>query len=113
MQTIFLIVPARFQNEKYKLNFLHYILNENENSLLYRFLDAQLKCPVRGDWVSEVQSLLKVLEIEENFDQIKSMKKQKFQKVVKSKMEKRAHAYLKKNIKTKVKGSKEEPSNNI
>jgi hypothetical protein len=44
--------PARVRIEENKLNFLHYILNENENSLLYRFFDAQLKYPVRGEWVS-------------------------------------------------------------
>ena len=72
--------PARFRIEEYKLNFLHYIRSENENSLLYRFFDAQLIYPVRGGWVFQVQSIFKVLKIEETFDQIKYIKNLKFQK---------------------------------
>ena len=45
-----------------------------------------------------------MLEIEQIFDQIKNMKNLNFQKIVKSKMEKRAHAYLINKIKSKGKG---------
>ena len=39
------VCPARFVVKKYKLNFLYYILKQEENSLLSRFLKPNLKTP--------------------------------------------------------------------
>ena len=55
--------PARFQVKRMKLVFYQYILQQEENSLLFRFLMAQKEEPRRGDWYSEVQQILKEFEI--------------------------------------------------
>ena len=44
-------IPIRFILMSRRLNFLHYILNEDENSLIYQFLMAQSKNPGKYDWV--------------------------------------------------------------
>ena len=46
-----------------KLVFYQYILQQEETSLLFRFLMAQKEEPRRGDWYSEVQQILKEFEI--------------------------------------------------
>ena len=51
-------VPARYQIKNRKLNFLHYILQQDEKSLLYTMLEAQAKQPVKGDWYSECKQIL-------------------------------------------------------
>ena len=43
-------VPARYQIERYKLNFFQFILQQDEESLLYQILEAQRIQPVGGDW---------------------------------------------------------------
>ena len=47
-----------------RLNFLHYILNEEEGSLIGIFFTAQCENPTKKDWVSSVKEDLKSLEIE-------------------------------------------------
>ena len=50
-----------------RLDFLHYILNEDEDSLLRRFFTAQQESPVRGDWVMKVTSSELILRPLETF----------------------------------------------
>ena len=57
--------------------FLHYILNENKNSMIYRFLMAQIKKQSKNDWISQVQNDLKKLDMNENLEVLKEMKKSK------------------------------------
>ena len=48
-------VPARYQIKRYMVNFLHYILQQEDNSLLNLMFRAQEKSPTKGDWVSETK----------------------------------------------------------
>ena len=49
------VCPARFIIKKYKLNLLHYILNQPEESLIKTFVKAQMSNPSKGDWLSEMK----------------------------------------------------------
>ena len=69
------VCPARFVVKKYKLNFLHYILNQHEKSLLHRFFTAQLENPTKGDWVTEMKKYIIELEIASSFEEVKMIKK--------------------------------------
>ena len=44
--------PARFQITKLRLLFLKSILDENEQSLVFKFFKLQLQQPTKNDWVS-------------------------------------------------------------
>ena len=57
-------IPIRFIIMARRLNFLWYILNEEEDSLIRRFLEAQLDSPVKGDWVNTVREDLEELKID-------------------------------------------------
>ena len=95
------ILPARFQIKKYKLNFLHYILNQPEVSLLHRFFLAQMENPTKGDWVSEVQNWIFEYEIGISFEEVLKIKKSKYEKIVSEKVHIEALQYLKDKIKSK------------
>ena len=50
-----------------RLRFLYYLLNENEDSLVGKFLDAQIKNPTKKDWVTMGKKDLEYLNINRNF----------------------------------------------
>ena len=74
--------------------FLHYILNQKEDSLLYNCFDAQLKEPMVGNWILQVKNDLVELKINLTFDEINSQSKFTFRKIVKNSVTKRAFSYL-------------------
>ena len=66
--------------------YLYYILNQDENSMLYKCFDAQLRIPMKGDWVSEISTIISSYNINLTFIQIKQMKKKVYKKYVRSKV---------------------------
>ena len=74
--------------------FLHYILREDQESLISKFFQAQLANPVKNDWTVTCLENLKELGIEKNLDEIRSMSKQKFKTVVKEKISQKAFTFL-------------------
>ena len=54
------LLPIRFIILSRRLNFLHDILNENSESLIYRFFAAQRANPVKNDWSDTVQGASKI-----------------------------------------------------
>ena len=75
-------IPIRFTLMSRRLNFLWYLLNQNEDSMLGQFFRAQCDSPTRGDWVSSVQQDMHDLELEMTFDQIKAYSQEAFKDIV-------------------------------
>ena len=92
-------MPARHHIQLLKLNFLYDILQQEENSLMFRFFLSQKNNPVKGDWVSDVLKLVEDMNL--TCDQIKNMKHSHFLKMVKSYVHSNAINYLKGKIKSK------------
>ena len=88
-------IPIRFILISRRLNFLWYMLNQNDDTMLLEFLRAQCENPVKGDWVLTVQKDLDELEIIESFDDIRETTKDAFKKYVKTKVKEKAFKYLK------------------
>ena len=86
--------PIRFILMSRRILFLHSILEETETSLVQRFFQAQLRNPTKGDWCQSVLKSLGDLKLDLNFNQIKLLKKEQLQKMVKSACEKSALEYL-------------------
>ena len=80
-------LPARYTVKRFKLNFLQYILQQNQSSLLYRMLKAQQNEPVRGDWLSECMTIMQDFGIDNSLDEISLMKRTRFRKLTKQKSE--------------------------
>ena len=51
-------LPARFHIQIMMLNFLKYILQQDQNSLIYKFFMAQNEQPTKGDWVSNIKKII-------------------------------------------------------
>ena len=64
--------------------FLHYILHENEDSMLYKLLLAQMESPISGDWWLTVQNDIDEFKLNMSLHEIKSMSKASFEIRVKN-----------------------------
>ena len=88
--------PIRFVCMSRRLLFLHYILNEDDQSLIYKFYRAQESKSNSNDWCRTVQENLEFLEIMLTSDQIKMCSKQQFKTLVNSSIEEKCLNYLNK-----------------
>ena len=70
------------------------ILEENPESLIYRFLALQFEKPTRGDFASSCIQDLAELEISLTMEEIKKITKYQFKKLIKMSIQKKALQYL-------------------
>ena len=89
------IVPIRFIMMSRRLSFLHYIMNQKEDSLLYNFFQAQLKHPVKKDWCETIKEDLDYLSIKVKIEELKNISKNQFKHIVKKAVDVKAFEYLK------------------
>ena len=75
-------VPLRQLIRKRRISFLHYIMNEEENSMMYRFLMTQMENRKPRDWISTVLEDLNDLNMSVNLEDIKQMKKSKLKETL-------------------------------
>ena len=54
---------------------LKHILMQNNDTLMRKVFNAQVKKPSKGDWTSEVRNILKDLKINKTFEEIEIMSK--------------------------------------
>ena len=71
----------RFILTSRRIMFLQTILQEEESFQLYRFFKAQLNQPSRGDWCKSVD--LKDLKLQLSLREVKALKKEDLQKILK------------------------------
>ena len=74
--------------------FLHYLLNESEESLIFNVLKAQMKNPTKNDWINSVETDLKFLDIYLSFDDIQALSKQQFKPFLHVIIQEKALKYL-------------------
>ena len=87
-------IPARFVIKQRKIMYLKHILMQDESSLLKKVVNAQIKSPSKGDWISEISKTLEELDINKKFEEIKIIPKKFLSNVVKMPIEKLAFSYL-------------------
>ena len=56
-----------------RISYLHYLLKQDQEGLLYNYLDAQVRNPVRGDWALLVQEDIASLGLALTFDDVARM----------------------------------------
>ena len=98
------IYPIRFEIMKRNILFLQYILQQDENSMMYQVFKAICDNPIKNDFVKISRKYLSTLNINLSFEQIAQMSKNKFKKIVKQKTMEAAFNYLivEKNKQTKI-----------
>ena len=80
-------IPFREMIRERRLGFLHYILNEDCDSMLNRCFQAQIKSRAKRDWVTTILEDLKYVDMENtNWDTLKNMKKASFMGQIKQKI---------------------------
>ena len=94
-------LPARFQINIMMLNFLQYILQQGQDSLMLQFFRAQCENPIKGDWVSSVKIVKDNINLKITFEEIACMKKPLYQKLVNDKVMSSAFKYLLSKVKSK------------
>ena len=87
-------IPARFDIIKLKLNFLKYILHQEQNSLIFKVFQLQLENPKKGDWASSCIQNLKDLDVNMSLREIKEMSQNKYTHLIRTKCEETAYGYL-------------------
>ena len=87
-------IPARFEVQKLRCLYLKYILHEDDESLLKKVFNLQLKEKARGDWAFTVLEDLKELKITESLDEIKKMSYEKYKSILKIRIKENALQYL-------------------
>ena len=74
--------------------FLHYILNQDKRSLIYKCFEAQMTTPCRNDWITTVEKDFEELEIMVELDVIQTQSKQQFNTFLKRAVEENTLNYL-------------------
>ena len=75
-------VPFRHLIRKRRIYFLHHILNEDKDSMMFKFLQTQLKNKRPKDWITQVLKDLEDLRINLSLDDIKELKKSELKNIV-------------------------------
>ena len=88
------VVPIRYIIKMRRLNFLQYMLHEDNDCLVHSFLKTQLENPSNGDWGQSCKKDLEELEIQMEIDDIEKMTKNKFRNLVKKKTLEKALQHL-------------------
>ena len=70
-------IPLREIIRKRRILFLQYILKQDSQSMIYKFLETQIKNRKSKDWITQVLQDIKELELDVNLENIKQMKKVK------------------------------------
>ena len=68
-----------------RLNYLHYLVKEKENTMLSKFFHAQYNCEVKNDWTAQVRLDLDDFCLPLDLDYIKSKSEYSFKKLIKVK----------------------------
>ena len=81
------ILPLREIIRKRRLGFLHYILQQKNDSIVYKVFEIQSRNPTSKDWVTTVLNDLEEINMEMKFEDIKKMERKLFMNIVKRKIE--------------------------
>ena len=87
-------IPIRFLIRIRRLMYFHYLLNEEEQSLVNKVLKMQMKTPSKDDWINQVKDDLKSLDFTLTPEEIEKLSKDQFRKVVQERIELKALEYL-------------------
>lgn len=89
-----MILPLRFTIIARRLMYLWTILQKSDGELVKQVYEAQKLSPVKNDWSTQVEQDLKYCKIDFTEEEIKSMKKSKFKKIVQDSIKSTGIEYL-------------------
>ena len=78
------VLPLREIIMQRRLNFLHYILTQDTNSIIFQVFKTQNKYRSKSDWVTTVEENLKYLGLDVTFESISKLSKTKWKNIVRN-----------------------------
>ena len=84
------VLPLGENIRERRLNFLHYILNQNSESLMFKVFEKQSTTRNKSDWVNTVCDDMEEVGLNVTFVQIQQMSKRRWKNMVKTYVEKNA-----------------------
>ena len=87
-------LPIRFIIKSRRIMFLHYILNQKQDSLIFKFFQAQLENPVKGDWSEQVKSDISEIDLKLTMEEISILSKEAFRTKLKKAINAAAFKWL-------------------
>ena len=87
-------LPLRFIIKIRRILYLQLVLQEDEKSLLFKFLNAQMEEPQKGDWWLTVKKDIEQLNLNLSLHEIKSMSKESFKNLVQKAVKAEAFNWL-------------------
>jgi hypothetical protein len=88
------IIPAKFEIIRIRLLFLKTILNQKQDSMLFKFFKIQLESSSKTDWTTTCMNNLEELKIEKSLDEIREMSDMKYKNLLNDRVRKTAFTYL-------------------
>ena len=88
------ILPLREIIRERRLNFLHYILKQDAQSILFKMFEVQCESKTKKDWVSTIFDDMKSCQLNVTFSEIQEMTKMKWKNIVKQHIEEKTLRYL-------------------
>ena len=89
-------LPIRFHISERRLMFLWTILEKSDTELVKQVYNAQKLQPVKNDWYLQIQQDLKDFNINLSEDDIKSLKRERFEMLVEKSVKEEGEIYLSK-----------------
>ena len=88
------LLPIRYIIRQKRISYLHHILTRNENELISKVYFAQKRKPGKDDWVTTVHKDMEEIQFHHSDDDLKSMSKSYFKKILREKIHNAAFEYL-------------------
>ena len=88
------LTPIHIIIKSRRINYYHYLVNLNQEEMLYKFFETQYKYPCKDDWTLQVAQDLKDFGIPESFEFMRSKSANSFKRLVKIKSKEYALEYL-------------------
>ena len=78
------VLPLREIIRQRRLNFVHYILAQGPETIMFKVLKTQMKYKTKRDWVTSIENDLKELDLHVSFANIQEMKKAAWKNIVRN-----------------------------
>ena len=80
------VCPVRFEIKMRRIIFLHYLLQEDSSTMVYKVLKATVENPVKNDFVQTCEKYMRELNINLTFEQFGKLSKWIARKIDKQKL---------------------------
>ena len=71
-------IPIRFLVKHRQLMFLHYLLQQNGDTLLFKVMNSQIEESIKGDWIEQIYNDIEEVGIIWSLEEIQTLSEENF-----------------------------------